>query len=77
LLDNSGFDGKKAIFEGEFLSPVQVNRIATDQLENYKKAETEKRSSSGASISTGTPRWQRPNEGLIKINWDAAIDFFR
>ena len=66
------FRQNKAIFYDEFLSPVQVNQIATDQLETYKKAESEQRSHSAASTSTGVPRWQRPTAGLIKINWDVA-----
>jgi hypothetical protein len=26
------------------------------------------------SISTGVPRWQKPNVGLTKINWDVALN---
>jgi hypothetical protein len=49
------FQWNKAVFEGEFLSPVQVNQIANDQLENYKMAEQEQRNSGGVHISTEVP----------------------
>lgn len=66
--------GNKAVFEGEFLSPTRVNQIATDQLENYKRAEQEQRDHGGVHLSTEVPRWQKPTAVMIKINWDTAID---
>ena len=49
------FRRNKAIFYDKFLPPIRVNQIATNQLENYKKAKLEQRSNSGASTSTGLP----------------------
>jgi hypothetical protein len=70
------FRRNKAIFEGDFLSPVRVNQIATAQVEDYAMAELTQKMTSGVATSAGVPRvpcWQKPSTGVVKINWDAAI----
>jgi ribonuclease HI len=45
-------------------------------MEAYNMAELNQRQTGEVSTLVGAsrvPRWQRPNEGVVKINWDAAI----
>ena len=69
--------GEMIVFKGEFKSPENLIQATRTQMEQYDQA-VEKRNKTGplevkTSIGT-TVRWKKPPFGVLKINWDAALD---
>jgi hypothetical protein len=67
----------KLIFEGLFQSPADLIRLAQEQLQSFRIAELG-RCAQGfqlSPLSNSVPqKWKKPPHGVIKLNWDAAID---
>jgi hypothetical protein len=62
------------VFRGEFTSPIQLIQQGLTSLQEYNDANRLPPSSSDSSAPTEKQRWQKPLPGIIKINWDAAIN---
>jgi ribonuclease HI len=62
------------VFEGEFLTPGVLVKQASDQLEAWRKAEESRRLGNPSCSRPRSMGWQRPPFGVIKLNWDAAIN---
>jgi hypothetical protein len=62
------------VFGGEVLSPSIMVRKATDQLHDFSKAEERRRVTHVQGSRPRCVRWERPAEGFVKLNWDAAIN---
>jgi hypothetical protein len=71
------FQRNNVVFKGEFKSPGDLIKAARTQMEQYDQA-VEKRNKTGpieVQASTKTvERWKKPPIGVLKINWDAALD---
>jgi exonuclease III len=62
------------VFGGVFSSPKALLRVAQDQHKIFTMvAKPHGRQVVGPSKMSATP-WQKPPEGIIKVNWDAAVD---
>jgi hypothetical protein len=62
------------VFGGVFSSPKALLRVAQDQHQIFTMvAKPHGRQAVGPSKMSATP-WQKPPEGIIKVNWDAAVD---
>lgn len=52
--------------------------VVKEGLEEYKKARQVQKSEASVRISTGIEAnrsiWVKPDEGFVKINWDASLD---
>jgi hypothetical protein len=62
------------VFGGKFMSPKLLVKTAEDQLEAFTSANQHIRTQ-----GTGVRRehyipWTKPPLGVIKVNWDAAVD---
>jgi ribonuclease HI len=64
----------KVVFGGEFLAPAFIVGLADSQLENHKKAVQGRRVGELRQLVQRGVLWKPPDEGTIKINWDAALD---
>jgi hypothetical protein len=62
------------VFRGEFLSPGALVKQASDQLEAWRKVEIGRRFGNSSCSRPLNTSWQRPPEGMIKFNWDTAIN---
>ncbi|XP_042944602.1 uncharacterized protein LOC122278481 [Carya illinoinensis] len=63
------------IFEGKFKKPSKVLNEALTSLRNYKSAHAELNQMKGPMHQTRKDtKWMPPDEGISKINFDAAID---
>jgi ribonuclease HI len=67
----------KLIFEGLFQSPADLIRLAQEQLQSFRIAELGgcAQGFQLSPLSNSVPqKWKKPPHGVIKLNWDAAID---
>ncbi|XP_059461940.1 uncharacterized protein LOC132190931 [Corylus avellana] len=64
----------KVIFGGEFLSPTDLVRLAKEQVEACDTAERRTGEPKYTPRQPSEERWQKPPEGTMKLNWDAAVD---
>lgn len=62
------------VFGGYFSSPTQLVKQGIASLEEFHVAIQDSVTVVGTSGDSELQKWQRPLEGFIKINWDAAID---
>jgi hypothetical protein len=62
----------KFIFEGVFQAPKTVVRIAREQVEAVDNAIRRKIRAAPRETMREAVAWQRPPQGKVKINWDAA-----
>lgn len=63
------------IFGGVISSPWQIVKLSLTSLQNFRDAELE-----SGSMVTELPQpvktsWTKPIAGMLKANWDAALDF--
>jgi hypothetical protein len=68
------FRQNKVIFEGEFLPPAEVNRIANVQLENFTEAEQVLRRKEPNVVVHEVIGWRKPLVVVIKITRDASTN---
>jgi hypothetical protein len=59
-----------AIFEGKFAHPDVLVHQAKESVTDYESAQVSLRL---RALTVEYTRWQAPNPGWIKVNWDAAI----
>jgi hypothetical protein len=59
---------------GDLSSPTQIVETALSQLENFRKAERGRQMTRHTALTATHMTWSKPQEGFIKLNWDAAID---
>jgi hypothetical protein len=62
------------IFGGDFLSPSALITHAKAQISEYQKAEEGRRLTHVHRARPRCVKWERPKEGFVKLNWDAAIN---
>lgn len=62
------------IFNGEFLVPYLLVQRDKDQVEACTIADKERGIRQKAAVEENILGWQKPSEGRLKFNWDAAID---
>jgi hypothetical protein len=62
------------IFGGKFTSPKAIIQTAKDQLETFNSVESQRATTSSLSRRTDTSCWKPPPMGVLKSNWDAAVD---
>jgi ribonuclease HI len=64
------------VFEGELLHPTRMVHCAKEQLNNYEVAMASRKLVGRTAPETMEviPRWKKPAEDVIKINWDASVD---
>ncbi|XP_041016299.1 uncharacterized protein LOC121258832 [Juglans microcarpa x Juglans regia] len=63
------------LFNKKFYSPKSLIQLASEGLEDYKTAQliSISRTVSGA-LDGSKKKWQKPNPGVVKANWDASLD---
>jgi ribonuclease HI len=64
----------KMIFEGVFTYLRKVFQTATDQLEFYLQVSQDVNCKGREKHPPANERWKTPPKGIMKLNWDAAID---
>jgi ribonuclease HI len=64
----------KFIFENGFQTPMELSRIAQVQVESFNEAEKGRRGHRSCPISVGVQIWNKPPLGVVKLNWDAAVN---
>jgi hypothetical protein len=64
----------KLIFDGVFQSPSMLYRMAQDQMAQFDEAESRRCAPRNEQIHTPVLLWKKPSFGVIKVNWDAAVD---
>ena len=64
----------KWVFDGQFLHPKQVFKMAGDQLEFFIKTSQGMQAETRANNQQRPEIWQPPPRGTMKLNWDEAID---
>jgi hypothetical protein len=64
----------KWVYDGIFTPPAQVVRSARDQIEAFSSAEQSRREQLVLPRTMMETVWSRPGRGIIKVNWDAALD---
>jgi ribonuclease HI len=64
------------VFEGELLHPTRVVRYAKEQINNFEVAVASRELVGRTALETMevVPRWEKPAEDVIKINWEASVD---
>jgi hypothetical protein len=60
------------IFEGVFIPPQQLESTASDSLEFFLLAQ--RAATSGGPQPQLDAVWIKPLPGILKLNWDAAVD---
>lgn len=75
LLGKSGCEGiARVVFEGVFSPPMHLIQTAKDQMEAAEQAEQDIRRATKNQGPKARVRWKAPPAGMIKCNWDAAVD---
>jgi ribonuclease HI len=71
------FRRNKVVFKGEFKDPRELVQAARTQIDQHDKA-MDKRNMvhpiEGQTSNRAFVRWKNPPLGVLKINWDAALD---
>jgi hypothetical protein len=62
------------IHGGDLSSPTHIVETALSQLENFRKAERGRQMMRHSASTVAHMTWSKPQEGFIKLNWDATID---
>jgi hypothetical protein len=65
------------VFKGEFRSPDKLVQAARLQMEQYDQASVirnQENPTMGNICNRTHVRWMKPSYGVVKINWDAALD---
>jgi hypothetical protein len=63
----------KMIFGGPVMPPTCLIKCAEDVLKDFNLAEDAGRDIQQVSYPKQS-KWQKPPQGMLKINWDAAVD---
>lgn len=64
----------KFVFEGVFQAPAIVVRIAKEQVVTFDDVARRHADPRARNIARQADIWRKPPQGLVKINWDAAVD---
>jgi hypothetical protein len=64
----------KLVFEGEFTPLKRVFTIASDQLGFRRQVTDGKKHETHGSRQQDVVSWKPPARGMVKLNWDAAVD---
>lgn len=59
---------------GKFIHPTQLLREAEAALEDFQRINNNPKQHGSDEGEQEPVRWQPPPRGMIKINWDAALD---
>jgi hypothetical protein len=65
------------VFNGEFRPPEKLVQVARLQMEQYDQATAPKNIEElimGNNCNRIQVRWKKPPVGVVKLNWDAAVD---
>jgi hypothetical protein len=65
------------VFNGEFRPPEKLVQVARLQMEQYDQATASKDKEDltmGNTCNQKQVRWKKPPIGVVKLNWDAAVD---
>jgi hypothetical protein len=65
------------VFNGEFRPPEKLVQVARLQMEQYDQATASKDKEDldmGNTCNRIQVRWKKPPVGVVKLNWDAAVD---
>jgi hypothetical protein len=62
------------VFGGELQSPHDLLMHAVDQVQQFVRAEDSKRAPRPPQHTQSVQRWEKPPFGVVKFNWDAAVD---
>jgi hypothetical protein len=62
------------VFEGEFTHPKVIFQLASDQLEFHRKVTQGVKGKTSGAKKQDIEKWKPPPRGIVKLNWDAAID---
>ena len=65
------------VFKEEFRSPRELIQAARNQMNLHDQATTTSHTDISTGVNMGnleTVYWTKPPAGVIKINWDAALD---
>ncbi|XP_059440309.1 uncharacterized protein LOC132172759 [Corylus avellana] len=64
----------KVIFGGDFQSPSTLHKLAHEQVDLFMKTEEGRWVQRPQQSNPVVQRWHTPPVGVVKINWDAAVD---
>jgi hypothetical protein len=64
----------KLVFKGEFIHSKTVTQIAVEQLDFHLKVSHQSDGGRRSQSSQVLDKWTVPHWGVVKINWDAALD---
>lgn len=68
----------KYVFGGPLTPPAVVYRQSLEQLEAFEKSEVDRYPDRrSTALRQPEAKWQKPLEGTLKVNWDAAVDVVR
>lgn len=71
---NIWFRQNSVVHGGSLKHPTEVFRDTKVSMEDYKRATTPVVEDHVSFLSPQAGRWQAPPLGIVKVNWDAAID---
>jgi hypothetical protein len=62
------------VFEGIFIPPLTVFSLAAENLRDFQLTHQTNQHSVAEAVPPITMKWQHPPSGVIKVNWDAAVN---
>ncbi|KAF5476041.1 hypothetical protein F2P56_007786 [Juglans regia] len=75
ILKGLRFRRNRMVFEGKFDSPSKVIAAAISGLKCFQESRLEGNQTKGVNIQRRKDtKWKPPDEGVTKVNFDAAID---
>jgi hypothetical protein len=62
------------LFRREFIPPAQLAQQGVDAMKLFRQSISISSSQQGVSGSLRQSQWVKPSSGMLKANWDVAID---